>query len=108
MLPRRLRLSRVAMTDTKVSRRITSAHFSVSVREHGPGCAVVVSKKTVRTAVGRHTIKRQILSLLSPYCTKGYSFVVYTRAGVATLSKRALREELAGLLLQLPALPSVR
>ncbi len=108
MLPRRLRLSRAALSDPRGDARATSAHFSLTSNPAKTGCAVIVSKKTEKSSVGRHRLKRQVLALVAPFCRKGYSLVVYARKGSNTLSSKALAKEVGELLTKLPPLPPVR
>ncbi|MBP7741531.1 MAG: ribonuclease P protein component [Candidatus Pacebacteria bacterium] len=108
MLPRRLRLTREAQTHTGKEMRAVSPHFSVSVRPGGAGAGVVVSKKTEKTSVGRHRLKRRVLSLLRPWCSQTYSLVVYARAGSPTLPFSVIEEELTPILIKLLGRPPVR
>lgn len=94
MLPRRLRLTRAALIPTGKELRATSPHFSISVRPTPSGSAVVVSKKTEKTAVGRHRLKRRIYSILAPYASGGAGIVVYARKGSPLLSFKELSQEL--------------
>ena len=96
MLPRRLRLTRAALTHQGKEMRAVSPHFSVSVRPKG-GTMIVVSKKVEKTAVGRHRLKRRIGTIVRPFCEKA-SFSLYARKGSNTLSYKELTEELTELL----------
>jgi ribonuclease P protein component len=60
--------------------------------------AVVVAKAVAKRSVDRHLLKRRILSVLRPYFSEGRYVVVYAKKGALTLSFKALKEELAGLL----------
>lgn len=99
MLPRRLRLSRASFPRGREGLRASSPFFTIVT---GPskdgGCAVVVSKAVAKKATARHRIKRQLLSILSPWCTKDRFLVVYAKKGIDTPSFKALQEELTGLL----------
>lgn len=108
MLPRRLRLTRAALTHSGKEMRATSPHFSVSVRAEQTGSGVVVSKKTEKTAVGRHRLKRRVLNIIAPYCKDGASLTVYARAGSSSLSFQEISQELLGVLDQLLGHRSVR
>ncbi len=103
MLPRAKRLTRATFGATAAGKRAVSAHFSVTTVQSPEGrAAAVVSKKVARRSVDRHVLKRRILAVASPFVVPGRSFVVYTRAGSATLSYSLLKKELADLLSSLP------
>ncbi len=85
-----------------------SPHFSVSVRMGGPGSAAIISKKTEKTSVGRHRLKRRILSVMAPWCSESRSVTVYARAGSSALPYQLLRAELRGLIEKLLGTPPVR
>lgn len=101
MLPRRMRLQRGATTHTGKEMRAASPHFSVSVRLGQTGAGAVISKKTEKTSVGRHRLKRRILAVLKPWCVENKTIVVYARAGSPSLSYKVLSEELTPLLTKL-------
>ncbi len=99
MLPRRLRLSRASFPVGREGLRGSSPSLTiVTGPSQNGGCAVVVSKTVAKKAVARHRIKRQILSLLSPWCTKDRFVVVYAKKGIYTLAFKSLEDELTGLL----------
>jgi ribonuclease P protein component len=78
--------------------RAAGPHFSISVRQGAHGAAVVVSKKTEKTSVGRHRLKRRVLAVITPYCAQGHSLVVYARAGSSSLPFSEVAREVRGLL----------
>lgn len=61
----------------------------------------MVSKAIARQSPARHLIKRRTLSVLRPFCRTNQYLVVYAKAGAATLTFRALSEELTSLLSRL-------
>ncbi|MES2931511.1 MAG: ribonuclease P protein component [Patescibacteria group bacterium] len=108
MIPRKLRLTRAHFAPSGPEKRLVSSHFSLSIREkqdHG-GCAVVVSKKVSKLSVGRHLLKRRVLSVLKPWCLPSRALIVYARPGSQTLPFPVLKEELEELLTR--AFPEVR
>ncbi len=108
MIPRKLRLSRAHFAPTGPEKRLVSSHFSLSIRENQAegGCAVVVSKKVSKLSVGRHLLKRRVLSVLAPWCLSTRILIVYARPGSQTLPYPALQSELTELLAR--AFPEVR
>lgn len=66
----------------------------------------MVSKKVSKLSVGRHLLKRRVLSVLRPWCLPARALVVYARPGSQTLTFPILKEELEGLLAR--AFPEVR
>ncbi len=99
MLPRTKRLSRDTFSTVATGKRAISAHFSVTVRATPVGqAATVVSKKVAKKSVDRHLLKRRILEVATPFVRPGCSFIIYTRAGAASLSYPALKKELVELL----------
>jgi ribonuclease P protein component len=108
MLPRRLRLSRAAGTHAGKEMRAVSPHFSVSIRLGQVGSGAVVSKKTEKTSVGRHRLKRRVLSVLRPWCSPTHSIVVYARAGSPLLPFSVVEEEVTTLLTKLLGHAAVR
>ncbi len=108
MLPRRLRLSRAAFTIRGPEMRLASPHFSVSIREGQAGCGAVISKKTEKSSVGRHKLKRRILTAVRPWCGETRSITIYARAGSPSLPYSVLRVELTELLTKLLGRSQVR
>ena len=108
MIPRKLRLTRAHFAPTGPEKRLVSSHFSVSIRENqeNGGCAVVVSKKVSKLSVGRHLLKRRVLSVLKPWCLSSRALIIYARPGSQTLPFPALKLELEDLLAR--AFPEVR
>lgn len=100
MIPRTMRLSRAHFAPSGPEKRATSEHFSLSVRESqaSGGCAAVISKKTAKLSVSRHLLKRRILSVLKPWCSKDKAIIVYARAGAPTLTYQELKAELEELI----------
>jgi len=108
MISRKLRLSRAHFAPTGPEKRLASSHFSLSIRENQDqgGCAVVVSKKVSRLSVGRHLLKRRVLSVIKPWCLPTRALIVYARPGSQTLPFPVLKTELEELLAR--AFPEVR
>ena len=100
MIPRSMRLSRAHFAPLGPETRAASPHFSLSVREapQNGGCATVISKKVAKLSVSRHLLKRRMLSVMKPYCTKDRAVIVYARPGAAALPYPALAAELSELL----------
>lgn len=100
MLNRDMRLSRAHFAPSGPEKRLVSSHFSVSVRPAPAtgGCAVVVAKKVARLSVSRHLLKRRVLSVLRPSCTKDRAIIVYARPGAASLPYTELKDEIESLL----------
>jgi ribonuclease P protein component len=105
MLPKSFRLTRQDFPDTRVLKRVTSPHFSIS---YGPslngGIAVVISKKVARLAVSRHLLKRRILAVLRPYVSDTLVLVVHTRTGASAIPFPELKEELLSLVRSIPGI----
>lgn len=98
MIVRRNRLARIDFSALlKSGRRINTLHFSLLYSPTVSGYAVVVSKKVIKTAVGRHKIKRRVQSILNTV-TSSYGYVIFARKGVNTLSFFEIQEELGTLL----------
>lgn len=100
MLPRSLRLTRKGFEDARGLSRVTTPHFSIS---HGPaplegGSAIIVSKKVVKGAVGRHLLKRRVRAALHRWSRKDYVLIVTARAGAQELSVAEIENELSGVL----------
>lgn len=108
MLPRRLRISRAAFSNTGKEMRVTSPHFSVSVREGTPGVAAIISKKVEKTSVGRHRLKRRMLAAAVPHIPAEAQVFIYARAGASLLPYAVLEAELHTLLRRLSATHAVR
>lgn len=66
----------------------------------------MVSKKVSKLSVGRHLLKRRVLSVLKAWCLPTRTVIVYARPGSQTLPYQALKEELTELLTR--AFPEVR
>lgn len=96
------------MTHTGKEMRAASPHFSVSVRVGASGSAAIISKKTEKTSVGRHRLKRRILAVIAPWCSDTRSVVVYARAGSSSLPYKLLQAELSDLLEKLLGTSPVR
>lgn len=99
-----MRLSRAHFAPHGPEKRVSSAHFSLSLRAAAPktgGCAAVVSKKVARHAVARHLIKRRIFAVIRPFCQDDHALVVFARSGAATLPFSVVQEEILSLLAQL-------
>ncbi len=81
MLKKNERLSRARFAKKPFKRR-EFAYGSVSFSEGEPGAAVVVSKKTCPTAVGRNRLRRRVYSVLRPLIRSGKvksALIVYPR-----------------------------
>jgi ribonuclease P protein component len=105
MLASRLRLSRQAIAGISASskaKRAASEHFSVVFAKADSaaeaGCAIIVSKKVSKTAVGRHLLKRRIRAALKDWCQSSYALLVYARAGSAACSFADIANEINALL----------
>ncbi len=97
----RLALSRADFShvtaDVK-ARRAASTYFSAVGSRTGVGCAVVVSKKVAKSAVGRHLLKRRVREALGPWYSNSYALIVYARPGSASLPYAEITAELNALL----------
>ena len=105
MLPQEHRLSRENFKEVLTRGRSTAgAHFSFKYQKlrigEKPRFSVVISKKVVKTAVGRHLIKRRVYSFLSSALKTKLSLsgIFFARTGVDRLSFKDLTVELEGLL----------
>lgn len=99
MLPREKRLSRAAFASVNRGKRLISGHFSITTTRSSEGrAAAVVSKNVVKKAADRHRLKRRMLTVARPYVNGKQSFIMYARAGSATLPYKALQQELNTLL----------
>lgn len=58
----------------------------------------MVSKKVSKLSVGRHLLKRRVLSVLKPWCLPTRALIVYARPGSQTLPFPVLKQELEELL----------
>jgi len=71
MLPRKYRASRISIEDVIKNGTIVSADFIYAKISRGvtknTNFAVVVPKKTEKTSVGRHLIKRRVNSVIENY-----------------------------------------
>lgn len=97
MLPKSLRLSRRGFEAQKGLLRVTTPHFSISYgrNPYFGGSAVIVPKKVIKSAVGRHTLKRQIRAILTPFSTKEQTIIVFARSGSGARSFTELEHELS-------------
>ena len=105
MLPQEHRLSRETFKEVLMrGRSVPGAHFSFKYKKLGAGekprFSVVISKKVVKTATGRHLIKRRAYSFLSSALktTLPVSGIFFARGGVDLLSFKELILELEGFL----------
>ena len=95
-----MRLSRAHFAPSGPEKRLTSPHFSLSIRDtatHG-GCAVIVSKKVAKLSVRRHLLKRRVLAVVRHECLPTRILMFYARPGAASLDFPSLEAELKGLL----------
>jgi len=96
MFPRAKRVSREDFPKILTSRRrISSAHFSATLADTPKGYAAVVAKRVVATSVGRHALKRRILSVLqtiTPLPAPG--IIVFAKAGAQTLTFKEASDEM--------------
>lgn len=103
MLGKSQRLSRRAFSTTfRSGRRYQSPHLTLI---HAPAAhfagAVVVGKKVAKLAVTRNRVRRRLTATLreSPVTTQyPGAFIIITKPGAASISRRALRAELVELL----------
>jgi len=103
MLSRRLRLPRAGFKPFSGGFRATSPHFSVIYTQSTPsGGAVIVSKDVAKRAVDRHRVKRQIHSIIHPWVHEKHALVVRAKKGTPLLPFSSLKEELEGVLRQIP------
>jgi ribonuclease P protein component len=99
MLPRKQRLPRYGFPQLRTLARAQSAHFSISYGESTvPGAAVIVPKKVVKSSVGRHRIKRQVLATLQPHVGSFRTIIIAVRGDAANVPSLVLRDELNSLL----------
>ena len=75
-----------------------SEHFSLSIPREGSGYAVVVPKKLEKRAVGRHLLKRRVLSALKSYESLPSALVIFPKQEAFSLTYRQIKEELDTLL----------
>lgn len=78
-------------------RKALSAHFTAIVPRDGEGYAVVVSKKTARLSVTRHSVKRRILSALRTLKLPP-ALIVFSRSALIGVHYSDIEKELADLL----------
>lgn len=98
MLPRSLRLSRAGFEEAKGLRKIHTPHFTISYGTAAPlrgGSAIIVPKKAVKSAVGRHLLKRRIRAVLLPFSSKDRVLIVSAKASAYTLSFEECKKELS-------------
>ncbi len=101
MTNRRMHLSRYDFTvvsKDRMSKRLTSPHFSILISRAGIGTAVVVSKKVAKKSVDRHRLKRRIREAVAPLTSKTEAIIVYAQTGSAALSYSGIVTELTSLL----------
>ncbi len=58
----------------------------------------MVSKKVSKLSVGRHLLKRRVLSVLKPWCLPTRALIVYARPGSQSIPFPALKQELEEIL----------
>lgn len=100
MFPRPLRLTRKAFAENRGLERSQSSHFHISYKEpvQSGGSLIVVPKKIVKSAVGRHLLKRRLKAIVRPWSTPNRVLVISTRKGVQDLSYDQLSSELSSAL----------
>ncbi|MBP9771408.1 MAG: ribonuclease P protein component [Candidatus Pacebacteria bacterium] len=106
MLPKRRRISRHEFeTDHKKGSVFHAPHTTLRVNEAKTGtfrASVVVSKKIAKRSVDRHVFKRRVYDAIAQYEKKNplpaYSYVVFAKRDVHTLSFATLRDEIVSLL----------
>ncbi len=102
MFPRRERLPRADFPLVlKTGRRVDSPHFTVVFSDNMKGCAVVVSKKTARLSVTRHSIKRRVLAALSTLSLPRGGLIVFPKSSAHSVSYEDIRGEIAQSLLKI-------
>ncbi len=98
VVPRSSRLSRSSFAEVgKRGKRLSSAHFSLTLSSTTPGYAVVVSKKVAKLAVARHKLKRKVTAALSSL-TLPPGLIVYPKVSAGTLSVAEIKKELSSVL----------
>jgi len=100
MFPRDKRVSREAFPKLLSSRkRLFSIHFSATLADTPKGVAAVVAKRFIATSVGRHLLKRRILSVLRTLPTlPAEGVIVFAKSGAEKLTFKQLSEELTDML----------
>jgi len=94
MIARRNRLARADFpTLLKSGKRAFSEHFSIIYSDVVCGYAVIVSKKIIKTAIGRHLIKRRVFSILCANTTPR-GCVVFAQKGAQELSFSKIKKEI--------------
>lgn len=98
VFPRSQRLAREDFpTALQGGRRLSSPHLTLVVPRNESGYAVVISKKTEKSAVRRHAIKRRVFAALKPLPLPR-SLVVLPKKNGLTLSTQELRADIERLL----------
>ncbi|HWU24574.1 MAG TPA: ribonuclease P protein component [Candidatus Paceibacterota bacterium] len=100
MFPRSLRLGRQGIEQSRKLHRVSTAHFSISYGNstESAGLGVIVPKKAVRGAVGRHRLKRLLREILREIAkTPGIptTIVVAARSGSDSLTFTQIQHELS-------------
>lgn len=72
-------------------------YFSAVVPREGTGYAVVIAKKTAKSAVLRHRMKRRVFSALRAL-ERPTALILFPKAAIQTLDAPALRDELEKLI----------
>jgi ribonuclease P protein component len=96
MFPRKKRLARSDFSGSGFLRgtKRVGTHLSVLFPQEKNGYAVIISKKTVRSSVKRHLLKRRILAILTKASSLPPSIVVYPREKALHLRHTELSQEL--------------
>ena len=106
MLSKRLRLPRSGFQAPKTAKRLISPHISLVFYPALPkqaGMAIVLPKKSVPTSVDRHRVKRRIFSIMQGWKQPGMAVIAYGRAGIWSIPRAELKEEIGALYARLPA-----
>ena len=77
--------------------RRSSEHFRVIIPHEGRGYAVVIPKKVIKSAVGRHKLKRTVFSLLREL-PRPTALIVFPKAEATGVHYQDLKTELIELL----------
>lgn len=100
MFPRSLRLGRQSIEQSRKLSRATTPHFSISYGNPATeaGFAVIVPKKAVKSAVGRHKLKRRLRESLldiSKQQKVPQVIVIAARSGSDSLAYALIHDELS-------------
>jgi ribonuclease P protein component len=99
VLPQRQRLKKDAFPAALTRGvRVSSPNLSAIILHDAEGFGVVVSKKTLKSAVDRHRAKRRVFSALRSLTSLPTGAVIFPKATILTLPYPALKEELGKLL----------